>query len=182
MNREEAIKIVEQHIKSESLLKHVLAVEAIMKKVAEFLGEDKEKWGLVGLLHDIDFDEIEHPKYHGLVACEILKGKVGEDVLQAIKSHNFENTNAQPSTKMEYCLIAADAVSGLVVATGLIVPSRKLNDVKLETLKKKYKQKDFARNCRRENMMYCEKAGISLDQLLELSLKALQEISDKLGL
>jgi putative nucleotidyltransferase with HDIG domain len=182
LTREEALQLVKEHVQNDNLLKHMLAVEAIMRKCAEFLGEDQSKWALAGLLHDIDFDKIEHPKYHGMIAVGILKDKVDDDVLNAIESHNFENTGVMPQTKMDYCLIATDAVSGLVIACGLMMPSKKLAEVKVDSLKKKYKQKDFARNCDRSRILYCEKAGIPLDKFYELSLVALQGIASNLGL
>jgi putative nucleotidyltransferase with HDIG domain len=182
LTREEALQLVKEHVQKDNLLKHMLAVEAIMRKCAEFLGEDQNKWALVGLLHDIDFDKIEHPKYHGIIASEILKDKVDEEIITAIKSHNFENTGVMPQSKMEYCLIAADAISGLIIACDLMMPSKKLADVKVESIKKKYKQKDFARNCSRENMLYCEKAGIPIDKFYEIALIGLQGIASDLGL
>jgi putative nucleotidyltransferase with HDIG domain len=181
LTREEALQLVKEHVKAENLFKHMLAVEAIMKKCAEFLGEDQNKWALVGLLHDIDFDKIEHPKYHGMIALDILKDKIDEEIQNAIKSHNFENTGVMPQTKMDYCLIAADAISGLIIACGLMMPSKKLAEVKVESVKKKYKQKDFARNCSRERMLYCEKAEIPIDKFYEIALTALQGIASGLG-
>jgi predicted hydrolase (HD superfamily) len=187
MNREEALSLIKQNITKENLIKHMFAVEAIMRKCAEFLKEngedvDVEKWGLLGIIHDIDFEKAPEPEKHCTVAPEILQGKVDEDIIRAIKAHNFENLGIQPESKMEYCLIAADSISGLIIAAALIIPSKKLNDVKVESISKKFKEKDFARNCSRERMLYCEKAGIDKEKFFEISLKALQEISDSLGL
>jgi len=182
MNREDAIKMVKENISKENLFKHMLAVEAIMRETAEHLGEDKEKWGLVELLHDIDFEKIKDHKEHGIISGDILKDKVDDEIIRAIKSHNFENTNINPESKMEMTLIAADAISGLVIAAALIIPSKKLEDVKLESIGKKFKQKDFARNCDREKILYCEKIGINREKFFEISLKALQKISNELGL
>jgi putative nucleotidyltransferase with HDIG domain len=182
LTREEALRLVKEHVQKDNLFKHMLAVETIMKKCAEFLGEDQNKWALTGLLHDIDFDKIEHPKEHGIIACDILKDKVDEEILTAIKSHNFENTGIMPQSNMEYCLIAADAISGLIIACGLMIPSKKLAEVKVESIKKKYKQKDFARNCSREKMLYCEKAGIPINKFYEIALIASQGIASDLGL
>jgi putative nucleotidyltransferase with HDIG domain len=182
LTREGALCLIKEHVRDEKLIKHMLAVEAIMKKVAEFLGEDQKKWGLVGLLHDLDYDEIEHPKYHGIIACDILAGKVNEEILKAIKSHNFENTKVMPESKLENCLIASDSISGLIIALALMMPSKKLAEVKAESIKKKFKQKDFARNCSRERIAFCEKAGIEKENFFEISLKALQEIAVDLGL
>lgn len=183
MNREQAIGLIKENVTKTNLFKHMLAVEAIMKGIAEYLGEDKEKWGLIGLLHDIDFEKIENdPKKHGILAEEILKDKVDEEIIRAIKSHNFENTNVQPESKMEKALIAADAISGLIIAAALIIPSKKLADVKPESIGKRFKEKDFARNCNRNLILYCEQIEIPREKFFEISLKALQSISDELGL
>ena len=187
MNREEALSLIKQNITKVNLIKHMLAVESIMKGCAQFLKEngeeiDVERWDLLGLIHDIDFEKAPEPERHATVASEILQGKVDEEIIKAIKSHNFENLGVQPESKMEYCLIAADAISGLIIAAALILPSKKLRDVKIESIGKKFKEKDFARNCSRENMLYCEKSGIDKEKFFEISLKALQEISDSLGL
>lgn len=187
MNREEALLLVKEHLKKEYMFKHVLAVEAIMVGLAEYFGEDKEKWSLVGILHDIDYEKLdftepESTKQHGVMAESLLAGKVSDEIIQCIKTHNFENTGVVPQTRMEYALIAADAISGLIVACALVMPSKKLAEVKAESVVKRYKEKDFARNCSRERIFYCEKIGIDRVKFAEISLKALQDISDDLGL
>ncbi len=181
MDRKEVVKLVKEHIKKDNLFKHIIAVEAIMKGTAEYLGENVEKWGLLGLLHDLDFEKSKI-KNHGIMTCEILDGKIDDEILKAIKSHNFENTNVKPETKMEKALIAADAISGLIVAAALIVPSKKLKDVKVKSIKKKFKQKDFARNCKRQNILLCEDIEIPREKFFEIALNALQKIADQLGL
>jgi len=186
LNREEALKLVNEHVKRKNLVKHILSVEVIMEALAERLGEDAEKWRLLGLLHDVDFDEtFDKPTVHAVRSCEILKGKLGrdeEELLRAIKAHNYENTRVIPESKMEKALIAADAVSGLVVACALVMPSKKLADVKPETVVRRLKEKDFARNCRREHMLYCEQLDLQWPEFAELALKALQKISKELEL
>lgn len=182
MDRQEAIELIKENVKKENLFKHILAVGATMKKSAEFLNEDKEKWELVGILHDIDFEKMTNPKEHGIISAKILEGKVDEEIIKAIKSHNFENTGVVPNSNMENCLIAADAISGLIIAIALIIPSKKLNDVKVESISKRFKEKDFARNCKRENILYCEKAGIEREKFFKIALIALQEIASDLGL
>ena len=183
MNREESLKLLKEHITKENLFKHMYAVEAIMKETAEFLNEDKEKWRIIGLIHDIDFEKTETtPEKHTLVAEEILEGKIEDDMIRAIKAHNFENVGVQPEANAEKALIAADAVSGLIIACALVTPSKKLADVKAESIAKKFKQKDFARNCSRERILFCEQIGIPKEKFFEISLKALQKISNDLGL
>jgi putative nucleotidyltransferase with HDIG domain len=183
MNREEAINLVKENIKKENLFKHILAVEAIMRGVAEHLNEDIKTWGLVGLLHDIDFEKtMNNPKNHTIIAENLLKGKVDEKIIKAIKSHNFESTGVIPETKMEKALIASDAISGLIVAAALIIPSKKLEDVKVESVGKRFKEKDFARKCSRERMLVCEHIGIPREKFFEIALESMQGISDELGL
>lgn len=182
MNREESLKLLKEHVSQENLFKHMYAVEAIMEETAKYLNENSEKWRLLGLLHDIDFEKAPEPEKHCTLAPEILKEKFDEEFIRAIKSHNFDNLNIQPETKMELALIAADSISGLIIAAALIIPSKKLADVKVESISKKFKQKDFARNCNRENILYCEKINIPREKFFEISLKALQRISSELGL
>ncbi|MFH1473340.1 MAG: HDIG domain-containing metalloprotein [Candidatus Aenigmatarchaeota archaeon] len=183
MDREEALSLIKEGTDKKNLIKHMLAVEAIMKGAAEFLGDDIEKWDMTGLLHDVDFEKTEeNPKEHGVMAETILEGKVDKEIIDAIKSHNFEYTGVQPKTKMDFALIAADAVSGLIIANALIISSKKLADITPENVAKRFKEKDFARRCRRELILYCEKVGIPKEKFFEISLKALQNISDELGL
>ena len=181
MNREQAAELVKQNVKNENLFKHMLAVEAIMKGVAKHLNEDTELWGMTGLLHDIDFEKAEH-KEHGLVAEQLLNSKVSEEIIRAIKSHNFENTNIMPQTKMEKVLVASDSLSGLVIACALIIPTKKLADLEIKTIENKFKQKDFARNCSREKILICKHVGLDKEKFFEIALKSLQEISKELGL
>jgi len=183
MNREEALKLIKENVTKINLLKHMFAVEAIMRETAKYLGEDEEKWDFIGLIHDIDFEKTENnPEKHTIIAGEILKGKVNEEIIKSIKTHNFENTKVLPENKMEKALIAADSVSGLIIACALVMPSKKLADVKLDTVKSKFKQKDFARNCNREGILYCEQIGVQKEKFFGISLKALQNISSELGL
>jgi putative nucleotidyltransferase with HDIG domain len=183
MKREEALGLIKEHITKENLLKHMYAVEAIMKEAAEFLNEDVEKWRLVGLIHDIDFEKTEStPEKHTLVAAEILDRKIEDDIIRAIKAHNFENVGVQPESNAEKALIAADAISGLIIACALVMPSKKLADVKVESVAKKFKQKEFAKNCSRERILFCEQIGIPKEKFFEISLRALQSIASDLGL
>ena len=112
LTREQAFALVRQNISKKSVFYHVIAVEAIMKALARDFEENEEKWGLTGLLHDVDYEKTEAaPQLHSLLAEDILKGQVEPDMIKAIKTHNFEHTGVNPETKMEKALIAADAVS-----------------------------------------------------------------------
>ncbi len=182
ITRDEALKLIREHVKNEKLIKHMIAVEAIMRELAKRLGEDEELWGLVGLLHDIDYEMTKSQmERHGIVGAEMLKDKLPEEALEAIRAHN-EKTGHEPKTKLAKALIAADNVSGLIVAAALVMPHKKLEEVKLDTLKRKFKDRAFARGANREKIKLCEEIGLSLEEFLELSLNALKKISHELGL
>ncbi len=182
MNREEALELLKQHIENPKLMNHCIAVGAIMKALARKFGEDAEKWEVLGILHDIDYEKTKSiPEKHGLLARELLEGKVDEEIIKAIERHNPMTGNV-PETLIEKALISADAVSGLIVATALVMPSRTLKEVRVESLISKFKQKDFARAVPRENILKCEEIGLSLEEFLEISLNALKEIRGELGL
>ena len=146
--------------------------------------------GIIGLLHDIDWDLTKKDiKNHTIKAVDILKSAGATDFLvSAVVSHAYgnkdcgEHPDKERSTRLEHALAAAETLTGLIVASALVQPSKKLADVKIESLKKKFKQKAFAANCDRELIREIEKAGLPLDEFLVLGLKALQDISDKLAL
>ncbi|MHC1610624.1 MAG: HD domain-containing protein [Candidatus Methanospirareceae archaeon] len=185
ISREEARELMEREVETDGLRKHMLAVSAIMGALAAKLGiegEDKEKWILAGLLHDLDYERTkDNFELHGLIAAEMLSGELPAECLDAIKAHN-PRTGLEPSSVMAKALIAADAVSGLILPTALMMPSRKLAEVSVKSLKKKYKDKSFARTVSREKIMICEDLGLDRDEFFKIALEALQEISDDLGL
>ena len=183
MDREEALRLIRENVSNQKIILHMIAVSAIMKAIARHLKKDEESWELVGLLHDIDYEKTRNnPEKHGIEAENLLRGKVSEEIIHAIKAHNFENTGVNPETDMEKALIAADAISGLIIASALVMPNKKLEEVKVETLERKFKQKDFARSVNRDRIRFCEQIGIPLKEFFEISLKALKEISKELGL
>ncbi len=183
MARNEAMDLVKKHVSKKNVIYHMLAVEAIMHSMAKYLGEDTAEWSLVGLLHDLDYEKTEAtPEKHGLLTEETLRDLVPEKLTKAIKSHNSKNTGALPETRMEKALIACDAISGLLVACALVMPSKKLQDVKAETVAKKFKDKDFARGADRERILMCEEIGIPRERFLELALSGLKESASEIGL
>ena len=183
MDREDALKLVKNNVYRPNLFKHILAVEAILRSVAEKINEDIEEWGLLGLLHDLDFEETyDKPKLHAIKSADLLKGKVDDQLLTAIKAHNYENTGVKPNSKLDNALIAADAVSGLIVACALVMPNKKLAEVQPTHIMKKFKEKDFARNCNRTHMLFCKKLGLTWSRFSTLALRSLQNISEDLNL
>jgi len=181
LKEEEAFKILEAHVKNDKLRKHMIAVAAIMRKLATLLGENEEIWYLTGLLHDIDYEEVEDFKQHGVRSAEILKDFLPEEALEAIRAHN-EMTGYKSDKRLAIALRAADQASGLIIATALVMPHKKLEEVKLKSLLKKFKQKDFARRVDRKKIRLCEKLGLTLEKFLEVGLEALKEIHAELGL
>ncbi|MBA7494245.1 hypothetical protein ES702_04820 [subsurface metagenome] len=183
LTREEALSLVKKNVSKRNIVYHMIAVEAIVRSLARYFGEDKDLWGLTGLLHDIDYEKIGDAwEKHGVLAEEILKGMVPEEVIRAIKAHNFERTQVMPETKMEKALIACDAISGLLVACALVMPSKKLAEVKVKTVKKKFKDKDFARGADRERMLFCEKIGVPREKFFEIALDGLKKYAAEIGL
>ena len=183
LSREEALKLLTKYIRDEKLIKHLFAVEAILKEMAKKLHEDEELWGLTGLLHDIDYEYTkDEPEKHTQLTAQILAELLPTEAIDAIKSHNYKHTGQLPITALDRALIAADAVSGLVIATALVVPSKKLSDVKPDTLINKFKDKSFAAGCERKRIELCIDTGFEIDMFLGLSLYAIQNIADKLDL
>ncbi len=186
MDRQEALKLLSKYLADERMVKHCIAVGAIMRSLAGRLKEDEDLWELVGLLHDIDYDVTNRDMArHGLGAMRILEGLLPEVAVDAIASHNEHNGHAPGSLEAErlmHALRAADHASGLIVATALVMPSKKLAEVKPESLMKKFKQKDFARGVDRNRLKECELLGLSLEEFLVLSLESMKKVAGELGL
>ncbi len=184
MNRQRALQLLDNHISTDTLKKHCLASEIIMRHLARHLKEDEEQWGLAGLLHDLDFETTkEDMERHGLVSTEILqKEGLDEASIHAIKAHNEEGTGVARESNFDFALSCAESITGLVVATALVMPDKKLAQVKPKSVIKRMKKKDFARSVSREDIRLCEKLGLTLPEFAELSVKAMCEISDDLGL
>jgi putative nucleotidyltransferase with HDIG domain len=181
--RDQAIELLKKYLKSESLIKHSLAVEAILLALAKRLKKPEDIWATTGLLHDLDYDFTKsEPHRHATMSAQILEGILPKEIINAIKSHNYRHTDKTPETSLDKALIAADAASGLVIATALIIPSKKIKDVTLPTLINKYKDISFARGCDRKRIDLCKDFGLPRDEFLEISLHALSNISKDLGL
>ena len=177
------MKLLKQHLKSENLINHSLAVEAIMRGIAERLGQDADKYGLAGLLHDIDYDTTaEDFHQHSLLGAQILKENgLPEDIVYAVKVHN-EVHGLPRQSLLDHALYAADPVSGFITAAALIRPDKNIAEVQLKSLKKRFKENSFARGANREQMASCAEFGLELDEFLSISLAAMQEIAPELGL
>jgi putative nucleotidyltransferase with HDIG domain len=177
--REQAIALLHQYIKNERMIFHSLASEAVLRALARRLGRDEEKWGLAGLLHDLDV-EITHadPYAHGLETARMLAGmNVDDDIIEAIKLHNEMATGLPRTTEFHHALAAGETITGMILATSLVYPDKQISSVKPKSVVKRMKEKAFAASVRRENILECEMIGIPLEQFAELSIEAMTGIT-----
>jgi len=184
MEREQAYTLLKQYVKDEKMIVHSLSSEAVMRALAKRLGKDEEAYGLAGLLHDIDV-EITHadPKKHGLVSVGILREHgIEEGIIDAISMHNEEATGKDRTTEFQHALAAGETITGLIYATTLVYPDKKIAGIKYKSVKKRMKEKSFAASVSRENILECEKTGLTLDEFIQLSVDAMRTISDEIGL
>ena len=184
IERDEALALVQEHVKSQNLINHSLAAEVVLRAMAERLGEDVEKWGLAGLLHDLDVELEPELATHTTRTVAILQEKgVSAEIVEAIKLHNLEaHPGEVRSTHLQHALAAGETITGLVIASALVRPDKSLASVKVKSIRKRYKEKAFVRGANREIIAECEQCGIPLADFCELSLTAMQQISDQLGL
>ena len=194
INREQALNLIKEHVENENIVKHMLATEALMAGVYDALktrGESdlagtKEEWMMAGLLHDADYcDEVPMAK-QGVQVTAWVKEKgyeIPDNVAQTMAAHNWHNTGVEPKTKMDWAIFCGDSLTGLIVATALVRPEKKLTNVKVKSVMKKFKDKAFAKGTRRDDIKLCEeKLGLALRDFIEISLQAMQNISQDLGL
>lgn len=180
MTRAEAYELVTSMVSNKNLIKHMLACEACMRGLAKHFGENEEEWGLVGLLHDLDYDSTcNSPEKHTLIAEDILRQKgISEEHIKAIKGHCDQ---AERDTKLAKALYAIDPITGLIVAAVLMHPEKKLAKVDKEFILRRYKEKGFAKGANREQIAKCSEIGLSLEDFTQLCLEAMQGIATDLG-
>lgn len=155
-----------------------------MRGLAERLGRDVEKWGLAGLLHDLDVEITNaDPKMHALESAKLLeKEGVDPEIVDAIRMHNEEATGLERETEFQHALAAGETITGLIVATSLVYPDKKIASVKPKSVRKRMKEKAFAASVRRDHIMECEKVGLTLDEFIQISLDSMKKIDTVLGL
>jgi len=180
---EDALKLLFEYTESENLRKHALAVEAAMRAYARKFGEDEEKWAIVGLLHDFDYEKFPTPDQHPWIGSKILEERgYPEDIRKAILGH-ADYTGIPRDTLMAKALYACDELCGFITAVALVRPNKKLEEVTVESVKKKLKDKAFARSVNRNDIYKgAEELGIPLDEHIQFVIDAMKSIADKLGL
>ena len=166
------------------MIQHCLASEAVLRGIARHLGRDEERWGLAGLLHDLDVEVTNaEPTVHGTQTEVLLKDyDVDPEVLDAIRMHNECSAGKERSTEFQYALAAGETITGLIFATTYVYPDRRLTSVKPKSVVKRMKEKAFAASVRRENIMECEKIGIPIDEFAALAIAAMLPVAGDLGL
>jgi len=183
MTRKEALSSVRANIENENTVKHMLATEAIMRGLARRFGESEEEWGLAGLLHDIDLELTEgNMKQHSRLGADLARDMGASDaVSHAILTHN--QTHGIPiQTKMDRALYCTDPLTGLITAAALVRPEKKLEPVEAKSVLKRFKEKSFAAGANREQIASCIELGLSLEEFVDLGLKAMKGIAASLGL
>jgi putative nucleotidyltransferase with HDIG domain len=182
-NREEALALLKQYNKNESLIKHALAVEGVMRHIARKRGEDEEKWGVIGLIHDLDYEQF--PDQHCKKTEEILKeNNWPEEYIRAVVSHGWGIcSDVKPESDMEKVLYAIDELTGLVVTSALVRPSKSVMDMKAKSVKKKWKQKQFAAGVDRSIIEKgAEMLGVELSELITDTIMGMREVAAEIGL
>ncbi len=183
ISRDEAYRLVLDRVEQKNLIKHILAVEAVMVRLAEELGEDIEVWGLVGLLHDLDYSvTADQPDKHTFVTEDWLKDNGAEltpEMMHAIRAHPG---HIPCESKLDWALFCSDPVTGLIVAGTLMHPDKKLSSVSPEYMLRRFKEKRFAAGADREGIAACSKLSLSLEQFFGLALDGMSRISRELGL
>ena len=182
MTRDEALAIVKEYTKNDRLIKHMLAVEAAMRAFARRYGEDEEKWGICGLLHDFDYEKMgeEHPSEWGFQLLE--ERGVDSDIIQAIRGHALRDDPSSRPTKMAKALFAVDELTGFIVAVALVRPNQ-ISDLKVKSVKKRFKDKSFAKGVNRDDIFNgAKELGVELDDLIQTTIDAMKEIKSSLDL
>lgn len=182
MTRENALKLVKSKVKNKNLVKHMVATEACMRFLARYFGEDEDLWGLTGLIHDLDYDQTaKDPERHGRLAAEMLAEieGVNEQTIYAVKAHAG---HVETKSRMDKALFAVDPLTGLIVASALMHPTKTLEGVDTQFVLNRFKEKSFAAGANRDNIRTCEELGLSLDEFISISLEGMKSVSDQLDL
>jgi putative nucleotidyltransferase with HDIG domain len=181
--RDDAWKLLHEYMQSDNLIKHSLAVEGVMRHLARKHGEDEEKWGVIGLIHDVDYEQ--YPDQHCSKVREILAERGWpEEYIRAVQSHGYSRVNdIEPQSLMEKSLFAIDELTGLVTATALVRPSKSVLDTKTKSVKKKWKDKGFSAAVDRDLIQSgAEKLGVELSELIEDTIMGMRDVADEIGL
>ena len=183
MDREQTIEFLHRHVKTEMLMKHLFSVEASMRGYAHKFGEDENRWGVAGLLHDFDWEICPTPEDHPIYGSEILREHgYPEDVIRAVLTHG-DHTGLERESLMEHTLFAVDELSGFIRAVALVRPSKNLDDVTPGSVRRKMKDKNFAKDVSRDGILRgAEELGVDLDEHISFIVDSMKPIAKEIGL
>jgi len=187
LNRDAAWQLLTSKLSNQNLIRHCLSVEAVMRSLAVHFSADEQKWGTIGLLHDGDYEVSKSdPSQHTLLMVQWLKeaGETDPEIISAILSHNYAHTGQNPpANQLEWSLYCCDELTGFIVAVTLVQPSKKLADITVDSVLKKFPQKAFAAAVKREQIAMCEeKLGLPLADFVSIALTSMQAVASQIGL
>jgi len=182
--REEALALLRKYVKNEKMIAHSLASEAVLLALAIHLGRNAEAWAQAGLLHDIDVEVTNADAYvHGPEGAKWLAEMgIDDDIVDAIGMHNEIASGKDRTTEFQHALAAGETITGLIMATALVYPDKKIASVKTKSVVKRMKEKAFAASVKRENILECEMIGVPIDQFAAIAIAAMTGIADEIGL
>jgi putative nucleotidyltransferase with HDIG domain len=183
MNREQTMDFLRRHVKTEMLMKHLIGVEAAMRGYAGKFGEDPDRWGIAGLLHDFDWEICPTPQDHPNFGAQILREHgYPEDIIRAVLTHG-DHTGIPRQSSMEHTLYAVDELSGFIRAVALVRPSKSLDDVTPQSVRRKMRDKGFARDVNRDDILRgAQELGVDLDQHIAFVVESLKPVAAQIGL
>ena len=186
ITREQAWKLLTEKMQNQNLRRHSLSVEIVMRALAKHFAANAEKWAIVGLLHDGDYEFTkEDPANHAKLMANWVRqlGETDQELLEGIESHGWFHQGRQAQTQMQWALFCCDELTGLIVACALVLPSKHLADLSVQSVLKKFPQKSFAGGVKREDIAMCEeKLDIKLEEFVKIALEAMQSIASEIGL
>ena len=184
ITRERSLELLQQYLSNPNMVKHCLASEAVMRALARHFSEDEELWGLTGLLHDLDAElTMDDLSRHTHETVRILREEgVAEEIIEAIRMHNEHAHEDQRNERFHHALAAGETITGLITATALVYPDKKLASVKPKSVRKRFKEKIFAAGANREIIAECEIIGLPVPEFCDLCLEAMQSVAAELGL
>ena len=186
ITRDQAWELLTSKMQSQNLRRHCMSVEAVMQVLAQHFEASAQKWGIVGLLHDGDYEFTkDDPGHHAKLMADWVRelGETNQELLEGIESHGWFHQGRLPQTQMQWALFCCDELTGLIVACALVQPTKKLADLTIDSILKKFPQKSLAAGVKREDIQMCEaKLGIKLEDFVRISLSAMQNIAPQIGL
>lgn len=181
ISRDEALKVIEGKGQSPNIVKHLISVGGAMRELASHFGEDSDRWEVAGILHDADYN-LAPLERHGFESADWFAGRIDDEIKNAVIAHNFANNKVEPSSLMAWALYAVDNLAGLIIAAALVRPDKKLAGLTVESVLKRFKEHSFAKGANREEILACEKVGLSLPEFTEITLTGIKKLAGPLGL